>query len=173
MLHFDRTSASVVIFIAQLTMIFYIISFSTKSLGKGEGQIDDPVLKEKFLDAAKELRCPTCTGLSVLESDAEFSVQIKQQVKEQVTAGKTTEEIRSYFVQRYGPWILREPPNHGFNAFAWIFPIGILILGPIIMWILIWRRRKLVNTFGARSAAAITEEFQQLIQAARAKGAGK
>lgn len=141
--------------------------FGTVVLANGEAQIADPILKEKYIESAKELRCPTCTGLSVLDSDAEFSVQIKQQVKEQVEAGKTGEQIRQYFVDRYGPWILREPPKHGFNAFAWIFPIGILALGPIVLWILIWRRRKTVDTYGVRTSDAILVEFREHLARAR------
>src|SRR5689334_3500058 len=83
-----------------------------------------------FRDVAKELRCPTCTGLSVLESDASFSVQIKDQVKEQIGLGKNKEQIVSYFVDRYGPWILREPPKQGFNLLAWLVPSLLLCLGP-------------------------------------------
>ena len=40
-----------------------------------------------FRDVAGELRCPTCTGLSVLDSDAKFSVQIKDEVREQLEKG--------------------------------------------------------------------------------------
>ncbi len=46
-----------------------------------------------FRDIAKEFRCPTCTGLSVLESDAGFSVQIKEQVQEQLNLGKNHDQI--------------------------------------------------------------------------------
>ena len=157
---------------AFLPVFVALATFSSHSLAKDEIKIDDPVLKEKYLESAKELRCPTCTGLSVLESDAEFSVQIKQQVRDQVQAGKNGEQIRQYFVDRYGPWILREPPKHGFNAFAWIFPIGILALGPIVMWILIWRRKKTVDTFGVRASSVIVQEFHQQVAAARAAAKG-
>lgn len=153
---------------AVLVVLVALTTYARMGLAKDEIKIDDPVLKEKYLDSAKGLRCPTCTGLSILESDAEFSVQIKLQVRDQVQAGKNGEQIRQYFVDRYGPWILREPPKHGFNAFAWIFPIGILALGPIVMWILIWRRKKTVDTFGVRASSAIVQEFHQQVAAARA-----
>src|SRR5262245_42868447 len=85
--------------------------------------LDDEKLLE-FKEVAKDLRCPTCTGLSVLESDAEFSIQIKERVAEQVKAGKSREEIVQYFVDRYGPWIMREPPKQGFNLTAWLLPLS-------------------------------------------------
>ena len=96
--------------------------------------------REFFKDVAGELRCPTCTGLSVLDSDATFSVQIKDQVDEQIKEGKSKDEILSFFVDRYGPWILREPPKSGFNLMAWATPIALLLAGPILIWMFFLRR---------------------------------
>ena len=112
-----------------------------------------------FRDIAKEFRCPTCTGLSVLESDAGFSVQIKEQVQEQLNLGKNHDQIVDFFVERYGPWILREPPVKGFNALAWIVPIALLVLGPILIWLLVWKRRVKADSHGVRSTVVILEEM--------------
>ncbi|MBC7533318.1 MAG: cytochrome c-type biogenesis protein CcmH [Oligoflexus sp.] len=121
---------------------------------------NDPI----FRDVAKEFRCPTCTGLSVLESDAGFSVQIKEQVQEQLNLGKTHDQIVDYFVERYGAWILREPPVKGFNAWAWIVPITLLCLGPVLIWLLVWKRRVKADSHGVRSSTVILEEMQQNLQ---------
>jgi cytochrome c-type biogenesis protein CcmH/NrfF len=131
-----------------------------------EAQIDikerkDLIIDQNtYLDVAGELRCPTCTGLSVLDSDAAFSVQIKNQVKEQLAAGKTEKEIFKFFVDRYGPWILRSPPVAGVNALAWIVPITAMILGPLLIWVILGRRKKSL-TSGSSSAEAVrsTEEI--------------
>ncbi len=113
-----------------------------------------------FRDVAKEFRCPTCTGLSVLESDAGFSIQIKEQVQEQLNLGKSHDQIIEYFVQRYGAWILREPPAQGINALAWIIPITLLCVGPFLIWLLVWKRRVEADNHGVRSTAAILDEMQ-------------
>ena len=123
---------------------------------------------DSFRDVAGELRCPTCTGLSVLESDAGFSVQIKDQVKVQMDEGKSKAEILDFFVERYGPWILREPPKTGFNMVAWAVPFGVLIFGPIVVWFFVWRKRKVVATFGVRSADDILTEMKSELE--RLKG---
>lgn len=124
---------------------------------------------QKFRNTAGELRCPTCTGLSVLESDAKFSVQIKSIVEEQVKAGKSKDEILQYFTERYGPWILRSPPKTGFNLIAWLLPIGILLLGPPAVWFFVWRRRRVVSTLGVRPAEAIISEMEERLATLRGK----
>ncbi|MBC7661036.1 MAG: cytochrome c-type biogenesis protein CcmH [Chitinophagaceae bacterium] len=119
---------------------------------------------QAFRDVAKEFRCPTCTGLSVLESDAGFSIQIKEQVQEQLSLGKNHDQIVDYFVQRYGAWILREPPVKGFNALAWIVPIALLCLGPIVIWLAVWKRRVKADNHGVRSSAVILQEMQESLK---------
>lgn len=121
---------------------------------------DEREFKRQFRDVANDLRCPTCTGLSVLDSDAPFSKQIKDLVEEKVKEGHSKTEILAFFVDRYGPWILREPPKEGFNILAWVFPVALLTLGPLGVWFFVWRRRRLVHTFGVRSAEEILQEFE-------------
>lgn len=120
---------------------------------------------DEFKDVAGELRCPTCTGLSVLDSDAKFSVQIKDQVKEQMGQGRSKEEILDFFVERYGPWILREPPKKGFNIVAWLVPMGLLLLGPLVIWAVVWRKKVTVRTFGVRSDEDIVQEMKTALEA--------
>ena len=128
--------------------------------------VDQPA-DDEFREVAKELRCPTCTGLSVLDSEASFSVQIKNQVREQIQAGKDKDTILKYFTERYGPWILRSPPRQGFNALAWWVPIALLVFGPVGIWFFVWRRRVDVPSFGVRSSEAIITEMEQALKRAR------
>ncbi len=111
-----------------------------------------------------QLRCPTCQGLSVKDSEAGFSVQIRNKVDELVDAGKSDEEIRAFFVKRYGEWILRSPPKEGFNLVLWILP-GV---GIALALILVWRKSQ---TWAAKSRKEpeelnpLTAEEQQVLEA--------
>ena len=94
---------------------------------------------ELYYRVAEDLRCPTCTGLSVLQSDAPFSEQIKRRLRELVESGKTEAEIRSFFTERYGLWILRTPPKDGFHLVIWVIPLVFVLLG---VWGGVWLRRR-------------------------------
>ena len=122
--------------------------------------------REFFKDVAGELRCPTCTGLSVLDSDATFSVQIKDQVDEQIKEGKSKDEILSFFVDRYGPWILREPPKSGFNLMAWATPIALLLAGPILIWMFFLRKDESLEAH-VRSSEEILAQMDSDLKALR------
>ncbi len=135
---------------------------AVKKIYPSEGKVGT-----EFRDISYELRCPTCTGLSVLESDAKFSVQIKDIVLEQVNAGKSKDEILKYFTERYGPWILRSPPKEGLNLLAWIVPLALLTIGPFLVWLLVWRRKKVDSNVKVRPSDEIVAEMNQRIDMLR------
>jgi cytochrome c-type biogenesis protein CcmH len=123
-----------------------------------------------FKSVAGMLRCPTCTGLSVLDSDAPFSLQIQALVKEQIKEGKNEEQIMDYFTERYGPWILREPPKKGVDLLAWLFPLSLMIFGPLAVWFFVWRRKRSAERIHMRAADDIVAEFKRALDAARSRG---
>ena len=126
----------------------------------------------QFLDAADELRCPTCAGLSVLESDAAFSNQIKDIVREKVKEGASKDQIMEYFTERYGPWILRAPPTEGFHILAWLIPFSMLGLGPPLLWFFVWRRKKIPETAGVRATEEIEAEMKERLESLRHQQGG-
>jgi cytochrome c-type biogenesis protein CcmH len=84
-----------------------------------------------------ELRCPTCQALSVKDSDAPFSNQIREKVRHMVREGQSDEEIQAYFVSRYGEWILRAPRKQGFGLVLWVLPFAAIAgAGALLLWTL-------------------------------------
>ena len=86
-----------------------------------------------YFELASKLRCPTCSGLSILQSDAPFSLQIRGVLAEKIQAGDDKQRIIDFFTQRYGLWILREPPKEGFHLLAWWIPLLLLLAAPIMI----------------------------------------
>ena len=104
----------------------------------------DEALEDRVRAIASELRCVVCQNLSVADSPAEMAVQMRGIVRDQLEAGKTPDEIRSYFVSKYGEWVLLAPPAHGFNLTVWLLPFAVLLAGLAwAAWFLRrWSRRK-------------------------------
>jgi len=97
-------------------------------------------LQERYENLTHELRCMQCQNNSIADSPAGLATDLRRDVKEQLLAGKTDEEVRAYMVQRYGNVILFTPPVKGSSAWIWIAP-GIALLAGLYFGIRIVRRR--------------------------------
>ena len=103
----------------------------------------DQALEDRVRTMASGLRCVVCQNLSVADSPSEMAVQMRGIVREQLKAGKTPDEIRAYFVSKYGEWVLLAPTAQGFNLTVWILPFAVLLAGlGLAGWFLRrWSRR--------------------------------
>jgi cytochrome c-type biogenesis protein CcmH len=104
-----------------------------------DAQKNDPRLESMTKSVASQLRCPVCQGLSIQDSPSELSQQMRTVVKEQLAAGKSEQEVKDYFISKYGEWILLEPQAHGFNLLVYALP-ALLVLGGAIFLVVIVKK---------------------------------
>ena len=93
----------------------------------------DTALERRTSAVASQLRCPVCQGLSIQDSPSELAVQMRGVVRDQLAAGRTPEEVKQYFIEKYGEWILLEPEAHGFNMLVYILPVAAVIVGALVV----------------------------------------
>ena len=74
-----------------LSLISLMNSFSLVNAKEGED------FTARFRKISNELRCPTCQGLSVNDSEAGFSKSIKNKILKLMNEGKSDKEILAYF----------------------------------------------------------------------------
>jgi len=105
-----------------------------------------PDLEDQTRAIATELRCVVCQNLSVADSPSEMAQQMRAIVREQLQAGKSPDQIKDFFVSKYGEWVLLKPRTTGFSALLWILPYVVLGLGVIAGLCVIqrWVRKKQV-----------------------------
>ena len=90
----------------------------------GQAAAQDVVLDPRVFEIGRELRCPTCVAESVSESNAAIAREMRQIIQEQLDAGRTRSEILGFFQDRYGDWILLEPPRRGLLLLVWLLPVA-------------------------------------------------
>ncbi|GAA0499378.1 cytochrome c-type biogenesis protein [Deinococcus depolymerans] len=106
---------------------------ATSSLPSGPAL--SAVQEQRALAIQKNLRCPLCdTGESIADSRSDISVKMRQSVREQVAAGRTDGDIYVFFAQRYGNFVLLDPPRTGRNLLLWGAPLLALALGGVFLW---------------------------------------
>ena len=105
----------------------------------------DPVAHQRVVEVSEQLRCLVCQNQSIADSNAELAVDLRNQVIEQVKAGKTNQEIVDYMVERYGDFVLYRPPFKLSTAILWLGPVCLFLVGIIAFYINLRRRKRLVN----------------------------
>jgi cytochrome c-type biogenesis protein CcmH len=93
------------------------------------GPLEDPALEARASAIAAQLRCGVCQGLSIQDSPSPLAQDMKDLIRTQVAAGSTDEEIREYFISKYGEYVLLEPNPRGFNLVVYVLPFLGLLLG--------------------------------------------
>jgi cytochrome c-type biogenesis protein CcmH/NrfF len=98
---------------------------------------DPPDIDERTRNIAQELRCVVCQNLSVADSPSEMAQQMRGVIREQLKAGKTSQEVKDFFVSKYGEWVLLAPTAKGFSLLVWVLPFVVLALGiALALWLL-------------------------------------
>lgn len=97
------------------------------------GQASDSALEARVRQVASELRCPVCQGESIQDSPAALAQEMKAIVREQLAAGRTPDEVKAYFVEKYGEWILLRPKARGWNVMVYLLPLLALVGGAAVI----------------------------------------
>lgn len=105
----------------------------------------DPSQEARARSLDQEIRCVQCENEPIAQSTADIATDMRRLVRERIAAGDTDEEIRAFFRERYGDFVLFRPPFDGRTWALWAAPI--LLAGAGLGAMLANRRR--------RSAAAV------------------
>jgi cytochrome c-type biogenesis protein CcmH len=89
---------------------------------------------------AAELRCPVCQNQSLADSDAELAADLRVTIRQQIEAGRSDAEIRRFMVDRYGEFVLYDPPFAAHTVLLWVGPFGVLSAAAIALWWRVGRR---------------------------------
>ncbi len=108
------------------------------------GAMPTPELQTRYDALTHELRCMQCQNQSIADSPVGLASDLRRDVREQLLAGKTDEEIRVHMVQRYGNYILFRPPFRGSTAWVWLLPFALLVLGAIVTIRIVRQRSRMV-----------------------------
>lgn len=115
---------------------------------------------------AKQLYCPVCpnTPLDVCETKA--CQDWRAQIKDQLSAGWSEQEIIDYFVEQYGERVLAEPQRSGFTSLVWILPVIAVLLGIFIVWqvLLSWRSGQKLEPIPLTPEQQISREILDQIE---------
>ena len=102
------------------------------------------VEERRFQALVAELRCLVCQNQNLADSDADLAKDLRAEVFEMLRAGKSDGEIRDFLVQRYGDFVLYDPPFKPVTWILWLGPALVVAAGLAGMLVMVRRRARLV-----------------------------
>lgn len=101
----------------------------------------DPELEKRVMGLAAELRCLVCQNQTIADSHAELAVDLRRQIGELIAKGQSDDQIRTYMTERYGDFVLYNPPFKPATLLLWFGP-PLLLVGALAALIVSLRRRQ-------------------------------
>jgi cytochrome c-type biogenesis protein CcmH len=91
--------------------------------------LKDPALEARARNLSADIRCLVCQNQSIDDSDAGLARDLRLLVREQIQRGRSDSEIRDYLVDRYGTFVLLDPPFRASTLVLWLGPLFVLLAG--------------------------------------------
>jgi cytochrome c-type biogenesis protein CcmH len=109
-------------------------------------ELPDPALQARYVSLTHELRCMQCQNEALADSPVELAADLRREVRDQLLAGKSDDDIRAWMAARYGDFILFRPRYSLRNAWLWGAPAALLLIGALVCWRVVRNRGALLAT---------------------------
>ncbi len=108
-------------------------------------RLTDPAQQARYEVLIHELRCVQCQNSTLADSDAWIANDVRRQIRDMLVAGKSDQEIKNYLVSRYSEFILFRPRYSWRNAWLWLLPVALLLVGVSVAVRVLKQRARLVD----------------------------
>lgn len=93
------------------------------------GVLGDPAQEARAQALEREIRCVQCQNEPIAQSTADIAADMRTLVRERIAAGDTDAEIRAFFRERYGDFVLFRPPWDARTWALWAAPFLLAAAG--------------------------------------------
>jgi cytochrome c-type biogenesis protein CcmH len=121
------------------------LCFATALLGQVAKPLEDPAIEARMKNLTKQLRCLVCQNETLADSQAPLAEDLRREIREQIRAGKSDQQIMTYVSDRYTDFVLYNPPMKATTYFLWFGPFALLLLGTALLYRYLKSRREMVD----------------------------
>jgi cytochrome c-type biogenesis protein CcmH len=130
---------------AAVSFLLLAICFAPSLMAKEAQPNEDPQIELRMKALTEQLRCLVCQNETLADSRADLAEDLRKEIREQMKAGKSDQEIIAFLTQRYGDFVLYKPPVKSTTYLLWFGPFVLLVLGTVVLFRFVKRRRELIH----------------------------
>lgn len=128
-----------------ILLLTVLISLFGATLAKEAQSNEDPKIEQRMKALTEQLRCMVCQNETLDASRADLAENLRKEIREQIKAGKSDQEIIAFLTQRYGDYVLYNPPVKKTTYLLWFGPFVLLIGGIVVLYRYVRNRRELIK----------------------------
>lgn len=130
-----------------LTLIFfYSITAPLTAATLAEYKFDNPEQSQDFRSIIEEMRCLVCQNESLAGSNAELAVDLRNEIYDMMQGGRTKDDVIRFMVDRYGDFVLYNPPMKPSNYPLWFGPLILFLIGAMLLLRTLTRKKQSPET---------------------------
>lgn len=134
-------------------LVAALIALPASAIDTGQA-FADPAQQERYERLIRELRCLVCQNQSIADSNATLASDLRREVRDMIEAGRGDDEIRAFMTERYGDFVLYDPPMAPRTWLLWLAPALLLLGGIGVTGTVVLRRARAAKA----NPAALEEE---------------
>ena len=126
-------------------LILVLFSLAAPALAKEAKPVEDPQIEQRMQALTQQLRCLVCQNETLADSRADLAEDLRKEIREQMKAGKSDQEIIAFLTQRYGDFVLYKPPVKATTYLLWFGPFVLLLGGTLLLYRYLKHRREIIQ----------------------------
>jgi cytochrome c-type biogenesis protein CcmH len=142
-----KHTLKIALFVFWVVAVLLLIALTSVALAQdGTPPAPTPAVKRQVTAddvnrIAKQMYCPVCENEPLDACRTAACQQWRAQIGQMLSEGQTEQQIKDYFVARYGVRVLAQPPAEGTSLWLYVLPIVGLIVGVVIVVVVMRRLR--------------------------------
>lgn len=133
--------------------------------GEADTLAQDPALEARLKAMSEELRCLVCQNQTLADSHAPLAEDLRREIRLQMQAGKSNQEVMDYLVSRYGNFVRYRPPFNTTTALLWVGPFILMSAGLASLIVMLRRRQNnSTSTTDINSDAPLSADEARQVQ---------
>lgn len=145
---------------ALITILLLSLSF-TVNAGVEAREFANTEQEQDYNSLTSELRCLVCQNQTIADSNADLAADLRRQVYEMLQQGKSKEDIIQFMTDRYGDFVLYNPPLKAKTGLLWLGPVVFLLIG-LCVTILYVKRKKVAQQTQSDDAQHNAEKLEKI-----------
>jgi len=128
-----------------LAVVFLLILSGTACASVEARKLANPEQQKVYENLTSELRCLVCQNQTIADSNAELAADLRRQVYEMLEQGKSKQDIIQFMTDRYGDFVLYNPPFKAKTGVLWLGPVAFLLIGLVTVFLFVRRKKSAVS----------------------------